>query len=226
MSRYFRIPDSRKAALLSLSELSDACVKELFSALAQVPPGLYGPQLPVQVAADVKTAEPKVIESIVDTLLSLYPAMISANESVDEFVEKVVETISVPGKTQIDGTKISDLRTNLRKLLKVPSISLGAKATSVLFENERSLVNARILTDIRPVFELESANVGGALVIHTLKLEYYSDGDGAKEFFVSLDSDDIDTLILKLERAKQKAEKLKGVLSAASVRLIESEREK
>jgi hypothetical protein len=226
MSRYFRIPESRRSALLSLSELSDACVKELFGALAKVAPGLYGPQLPSQVATDVASAKPEVIESIVDTLLSLYPAMISSNEPVDEFVDSVVDAMSKPGKAHVDASKASDLRTNLRKLLAVPSISLGAKATSVLFENERSLVNARILTDIRPVFELEGVDVGGALVIHTLKLEYFSDSDGAKEFFVSLDSDDIDALILKLERAKQKADRLKNVLSAASIRLLESEEKK
>ena len=226
MSRYFRIPENRKAALQALSELSDVCVKELFGALAKVPPALYGPQLPAQVAGDVSGAESEVVESIVDTLLSLYPAMIAANKSVDEFVDDIIASVTAPGAKQIDQSRAADLRVNLQKLLKVPSISLGAKATSVLFENERSLVNARVLTDIRPVFELEGSDVGGALIMHTLKLEYFSDGDGIKEFFVSLDSDDIDSLILKLERAKQKSLKIKHVLSQASVKLIESEDEK
>ncbi len=219
-----RIPPQRRDVLFSLSNLSDTIVKELFAALANVPAGQYGPDLPLSLSSSLTSLEADQAQEIVDTLLSLYPFVTSTNRPVNDFVEEIVLALRnqpSPSKTVFSDAQLDQLRVNLQKLLKVPSMSIGAKATGLLFENERSLLNSRVITDIRPVFQMDSTDIGAAVILHTLKLEYAESGDGDKEFFIVLDSTDIDSLIANLERAKEKGQKLKGILKNTAIPLID-----
>ena len=221
-----RVPSKRREGLLCIAQLNNDAVKELFSAMATYPVRLYPTDSDIfqHINGAIKTIPEQDIRLILDTLLSIYPAMSSSNSTLKTFVSDIVASMrdhAPANEPAIDDSLFSNLQDSLGKLLTVPSISLAAKATDILFENERSLVSSRILTDVRPVFDCETNDISGGLVIHTLKLEYLT--ENTKEFFVCLDSDDIDDLILNLERAKQKAEKLKHVLAAASVTFIDTD---
>jgi hypothetical protein len=223
--RRLHIPKHRREVLISLAKLPAEAVKDLFGALASVPPGKFGPDLPQAVSQSVKAIGNNECIAIVDTLLSLYPLIVSSTKPVNEVIDEIVSAFNNGYSTEecISDDLMDALRSNLQKLLKVPSIGLGAKATGVKFENERNLMNSRVLTDVRPVFQLDSTDIGGAILVHTLKLEYVDSGDTSKEFFVVLDSADIDVLISKLQRAKEKAQKLEEMLAKSSVPLIDSD---
>lgn len=95
----------------------------------------------------------------------------------------------------------------------------------MLFEHEHSFRQARIFTDIRPVFEPgqpADAPPQGGTIVHTLKISYYADNE-PKDFFIALDTSDTRALRDQLERADMKAQSLKAVLAAAKVRYIDAE---
>lgn len=224
-----RISSKRLNGLSRIAELRDEEVKELFSAMATYPLCLYPTDEGIfrKISDQITTIEDKDALLILDTLLSLQHALSSSNKSINMFIGDVATSLAdqaQSGESLLKEEQLPQLQITLEQLLRVPSVSLAAKATSLLFENERSLLNSRILTDVRPVFDVATNDVGGGLIIQTLKLEYVSEADNhPKEFFVSLDSDDIEDLINNLERAKLKADKLKELLSESSITCIDTD---
>lgn len=213
------VSGKRVEKLRLISELSDETVKELFAVMASRPAALYQTSLASDVATEVKSLASGEVVSVVDTLLSMYQGIIDANKSVTEFAGELA--LSVRTEPGWDAESANRLQANLERLLRVPSTSLGAKATSLIFQNERSLITNKIFTDARPVFELEGDEIGGGVIVHTLKLEYFVDGADEKQtFYVSLDASDIEQLIDNLERAKRKGEKLRTLLTAAALPVI------
>ena len=225
MSRLF-IPPKRLDPLLKLAKLSEDSIDELFTVLANQPVQLYLPDAPNSIAKDLRSIPYQDGVTIVETLLSLYPAILASDSPVNIFIDDLVEafTEEFGQKKDFQPDVALSLVNALQKLLRVPSLATGAKATNVLYQIERNLVTSRVISDIRPIFDLESDEINGALVIHTLKLEYFSDDtDNTKEFFVSLNAADIDQLIHNLTRAKRKAQRLREALQLASITYIDSE---
>lgn len=223
-----RISAKRLEGLYCIAKLNDKATKELFAALASLPLRLYPTESTVfkEISDKVTSIKDKDALLILDTLISMQHAHSTSNTTLNTFVKNIITSVDEqrwPDDTGVEREQLTQLEKNVEKLLKVPSLSLAIKATSLLFESERSLLNSRILTDIRPVFDVLTNDIGGGLIIQTLKLEYISDeDDSSKEFFVSLDSDDIDDLIDNLERAKAKAGKLKELLAASSIQCIDT----
>ena len=85
----------------------------------------------------------------------------------------------------------------------------------VATDDERIFCHARILTDMRPVFgsEIESGPAG-MVIVHLMKIAFHdATSKDHKEFYVSLDSDDLQTLKKIAERAEVKASTLKSKFS-------------
>lgn len=93
------------------------------------------------------------------------------------------------------------------------------KAHEVLSSHQRTYSDARVLTDIRPVFtdDLE-ATVRHAVTVHTLKLTYIEDGE-EKTFYVALDTADLLEIRTVLDRAEQKDRSVAASLKGLDVEL-------
>ena len=211
---------------MSLAYMSADQVKTLFATLARVAPGKFGPDLPAKLAEQLEGSGIENVTEVADTLFSLFPVLISSSKPVNETIEQLVDAIreqAPPGKDFAEG-QIEQLRINLQKLLRVPSIYLGAKATSVITDNHATFLASRVLTDVRPIFALESTDLSGAVVVHNLKISYSSDSESDREFFVSLDDVDVQQLIDSLQRAQKKADSLRKFFVAAELPLIDLER--
>lgn len=224
-----RVPSKYRKGLQCLAQLTDDAVNDLFVALETYPVRLYPSVSDVfeHISAKTKIASEADTRLVLDAILSMYPVLTLSNKPLGELTSEIVESMrdheSADEPVLVD-TQLARLNDSLSKLLKIPSLSLAVKATGILLQNERSLIASRILTDVRPVFDIDSDDIGGGLVIHTLKLEYISENDEEpQQFFVSLDSDDIEDLIRHLERAKQKATKLKKLLTASSITCIDTD---
>jgi len=156
--------------------------------------------------------------------MSLY--MVRAN-SEDETPVLVIEVAQTLEKVNLEGLNISpgyqdNIQPRLTRLLELNSFVVGAKAVSVMLEHDIVFYRARVLTDIRPVFGATIGAPQAAVITHSLRIHYHQ-GEDHKDFFVMLDTQDVQTLIDVLERAKVKAENLKGVLATANIPYIEPE---
>ena len=217
-----RIPEEHQQSFVAISMLSDSAVTELFSILETVPLALEQKSA-VEKALNNSTYDfPTNVFDIVNVLFSIYSALAYTNKTIEVFVTDIVESIDniqIEGYTYTSKEK-GNLRKNLTTLLSISSISTVSKATGVLFDCENILRNARILTDIRPIFGYgEDDSILASVIVQTLKLEFVKD-DEEKEFFINLDEQDIDNLIGILQRAKRKSDQSKNLLKKASVPCI------
>jgi hypothetical protein len=116
--------------------------------------------------------------------------------------------------------KWNAVETALKDLFELEVIRLSAKALDLSYEHPELLQRARILTDIRPVFNDDATALRGTVISHTLMLRY-DDTQGDHVLSLSLDEDDIRLLIQQCERAITKSKTAQNELrSRAGIRTI------
>lgn len=220
MATPLRIPGEYEGGLAKIRELSDESARELLAALQRVPDTYSQSSLSAAVAEKVDTIAASDVEEIVPALLSLYAHRDyyqSAISDVAEGIAKAMEESESEQLRLLPEDRDSFAR-RLAELLSVEPLDRAVRAGMLLLENEHSLRDTRIVTDIRPVFDPENpdARPRGAVILHTLKVSYRADNT-VKEFFVALDTDDVRQLLEQLERADAKAGSLKSILKDAQV---------
>lgn len=168
-------------------------------------------ELGALVRAALPSLTPKESREIVGTLLSLYSARTGMDMSVDSFVADLVAAAKSvePGETKPQET----LQKILKNLLSVRPLSMISKARSLHADHENTFCRARILTDLRPVFDTDvKEEPVGFVMAHILKLGYHHAGKHTS-LHIAMDKIDIDTLMSALQRAKEKAETITGAIS-------------
>lgn len=100
-----------------------------------------------------------------------------------------------------------------RELIGAPVVRLVTTAIDLSYEHANLLLNARILTDIRPLYSLDATVIEGAVVSHTLRLRYETI-DGAKELTISLDETDVEKLVEQCERAQTKSKTARELMQS------------
>jgi hypothetical protein len=100
---------------------------------------------------------------------------------------------------------------------------VDAKAKELQLEAEHTFCDARVVTDLRPVFGGNISDSPEAMIlVHTLKLGYHDSGSQThKEMYLALDADDVVKLAEILRRAQEKTKTLKGKMDSAGIRVID-----
>jgi hypothetical protein len=97
----------------------------------------------------------------------------------------------------------------------VEKLARFSKAKQLAHDSQSTFSEARIITDVRPIFA--SDHVGppiGAIVIHTLKIDYWQESS-QKELYLLVDDEDIETLKKALDHATEKSKALTEFIRAA-----------
>lgn len=218
-----RVPTQRRNGLVLLARVPEKSVSELFDRLSKYPLCVFDHEILSELLRGVKSMDYDEALEITDSVVTMFPALTLTNNGADDFVKKIVSVINAGLAVEncLDERELKKLRSRLLKLLGIRNLALSSKAASVYFENHCNLGSARIITDIRPVFDQGTDKIAAALVLHTLKIEYLSDGE-QRDFFVALDDVDLDDLIEKLQRAKRKSLEAKGLLKLNDLACIEN----
>ncbi len=114
-------------------------------------------------------------------------------------------------------TKWQECRSALEQLLSTESIALAAKAADLSFDVERFCVGARIITDIRPVFDPRRDKIVGSTIRQTLRLEYMSLEGTISNMSIGLDAEDIDRLKKACEEATHKVAVARSTLTKSGL---------
>jgi hypothetical protein len=220
-----QIPEIYKSGLAKLLALSQGSSEALLAALKDAPPVMSTFDLSSLLASKVKSVSREELEDIADTLVSLYLTQQHHPDSGDELVEDICRAMD---KSDAQELKLSEenrdhFKNLLTALLKTEALVYASKAVSVLRDNERMFCNARILTDIRPIFGSRvEVPPKAAVIVQMLNITYHQ-GEDLKEFYVGLDTDDVETLRAVLERADLKAKSLRSVFEAARLKDLTSD---
>ena len=225
MATPLRVPKRYEGGLAKIRDLSDESTQELMSALPKSPTTINQDSLSSAVASMVDTIAASDVEEMIPALLALYALKNASQLAITDVAEGVARWME---ESASDALKSSPeergaFESRLVELLGVDSLSVLARAGGLLLENEHTLLRARIVTDIRPVFEPNSpeAPPEGAVIVHMLKITYLDDNE-TREFFVALDTNDVSELSKQLERANLKAESLKSILAGTDVRYMDA----
>lgn len=96
------------------------------------------------------------------------------------------------------------------------AIVIMSKARELLFDFQCVLRESAVYTDVRHIFNNAATEITGALVLHTLSLDYM-EGDGWRQMHVTLSPKDVAELITKLQRAEKKAQVTAELLEKSGV---------
>ncbi|MSV28293.1 MAG: hypothetical protein EXQ52_06055 [Bryobacterales bacterium] len=213
-----RIPEEHCKILAKLALLTDLQANELVSVVESIPPGRLKDYANAGVAA-IEAIDPKEMRGYLETLFSLHTVRAYYDAPAEEFLNDVLAALAKHGESLTE-TNRDQFAKILARLLGVKALSISVKAYSLQREHPHLFHDAKILADLRPIFDSPSDPPVGLVVAYTLHLVFHK-GNHREDLYFALDADDIEKLKTVLERAQTKASSLKRLLSDKGLNQIE-----
>lgn len=224
-----RIPEEYERGLFEIRELEEGQILKLLVALESEPPTLNRVDLQARVASKVEdTISRGELIRVMETLVSLYGLRDSMSiRTTSDFADIVCDAMDASDADELwfaDEEERDFFKDRLIRLLSVDSLDVAARATDLLYEHEHTVHGPmRVITDVRPIFGPDpEGDPKGAIIVHTLKISYH-EGRQIKEFFISLDPEQVNELMGTLGRANSKAKSLKRIWAGTNVPYIEGD---
>ncbi len=208
----FQIPREDIESVKILEALPNASVGALIGALKTVPLTADTDDIAKRIAGQVPSITSGQLEAVLDTLYGLYFIRELSGVDRSTFLNDFIEGLqSIPG-LRTEKKDVPKLRLKFTRLLNIETFNALAKAKRLQRDGERLYCDAKVVSDIRPVFGSRPTSLPvGAVVTHSLKLGYHESGEH-KEFNVILDRIDLDLLVDVIGRAKAKDTTLRALL--------------
>lgn len=219
------IPEKHRESLVALLTLEDRDFQSVKDALSKISPtaALDGQEFRDELINQIKSVDRSEAVKITDALLSLYGAVSSVIKPKADPISELVEAMRESPDERLRELVTQDetrIRSCLSELLGSKNLYFGMKAASLVIENEANYIDARIITDIRPIFDATVSSLPQfAVLVHTLRLGYIQGGK-YRDFRIALDGKDIDDLIEVLQRAREKRKSLKSAIDTMKLQLL------
>lgn len=148
---------------------------------------------------------------IVRMFAGMYTARLANEVTAAEFAKNACEAAIQTGRKdlQIPSEERPAIEAEVAAVLSSEAFQISAKAASILGEFERILNNGRIITDLRPIFDRPSEKPVAGLIVHNFRIAY-EDVHGISEFFVAVNSQDLQRLATAVQRAIEKEQALRA----------------
>jgi hypothetical protein len=200
-----RIPEKYRRGVKLIATIDEPVFAAFVNAVSGSRPAYHEPgRLPVDVVVDGLTASQ--INEILESAESFYGFRDLSGWTNAEMVREMAEFIAdAEDFESLTDVQRAVLSSRLEAVLSIGGVlETCAKARALLVTHDKGYQGARIITDIRPVFESDpTKEPSAAVLVHTLRLEYHESGEH-KSIFIALDSDDIKGLQDTICRAKEK----------------------
>ena len=208
MSRRLSLSGQQRKELEVLCTFKPADLKAIADGLrADVRPMLRARQLRRAIMAVLPDREADCTV-LVHQLLGFHQLRRQSEMTADEIVELLDETVrrADEGRSWTEETLRSwdSIHDPLVDLLSLESIGLVAKTIDLAYEYTNIYQQARIITDLRPVFDTEGARVHGMVTCFTMRLTFDS-REGPHDLGLGLDEADVRQLRAECDRALRKA---------------------
>jgi hypothetical protein len=213
------IPESAYPALKSLIRLSPADFDALCEALSKASPALDPDNFWSHVTPHVSQIETFVVKSILTEIGQMAIGFSVSDTELTDFASAIAEASSaeiVAGEREILKERLIKIFTGRKGL------NITTKAMGVMLDQDRIFYSARVLTDVRSVFNEKGDTVEAAVIVHNLRIHYGQDSEH-KDFYVALDTSDIQALRKELDRADTKAKALEAILKRSGVSYLDAE---
>jgi hypothetical protein len=227
-----RVPQQYLPHIQSLLEFSDERIQQFLDALAKA-----GSKFNVNdLATDVsnRTGMPRrIVEGVVQVLANLYMAREDQAVPLAKFLDEQVGPAlkrAEKAEDRAEGHTAEEAEARWAKFRKFLMVALAlddtvgaaAKAGPVLTEHERIFEDARILTDVRPIFHPDlSEKPNAAVIVHMLRLTTRDvSGQQRQSQYFALDANDIRFMKQLMDRAITKEETLIKAMKSSGINII------
>ena len=218
------IPPRYRNGVAQIGNLSDASFSDLVAALKKFPEADTSELLAEKIANDVSSINKETAGEIISALAAMQGIRSGACVEPARFAADLWEAINEDSPDLAADLDEETFEERARLLLSETIIHLpGAKAAEVRREVERSFCAARILTDVRPAFAEDATKRPAMTIMHTLEIAFHDDIGRHREFYVSVDKENLNTLKRAVERAIVKEKTLHKFLHKADFDIYEKE---
>lgn len=211
-----RVPQRTAPALTDIALLGPEEQDALVLALSDPAPVVTPRALIARIAEAVPGADEDVVKQLVSGIFAISGLANSHEWPASEVAASVADS----SELELEGDARAALARILESGLLGRATAALAKAVDVGAEHERLYHVARVMTDLRPVFLDAAEGPAGLVLTHTLKFDYYNEGDVHGTEFV-LSEQDLQSLLRVLERASVKASSLREALGASGLQLFD-----
>lgn len=216
-----KIPKRYESGLFILRKLNDNDIEIMLQTLNNIKNIFKISEIEDKIRSSINISSEEV-KSIITMVLSLHATIIDSDISIDIFTNDICDAMQ---KSDVFILQLSDeeriiFKHRLENLLNIDIFKILSKAVDLQSENEQLFCNARIITDIRPIFETDiEKGLKGTVIFHTLKIVYHgaNNKEDHQEFYVALDSDDLSKLRSAIDRAEEKHKVLESSLKTAGI---------
>lgn len=200
--------ESQLRDLQLIRDIGEEKLKKAVTALEEFKPSSLSPKCLQEELYTVFPGEKETSISFLRILISFYNILRQRQIGIDALLEGIFYSINnAPKNFRWDENglrKWKETEKFLKKLLSISAVWNIVKALDLSYEYENLLQSARIITDIRPIFDIVADKIEGTVITHTLRLEFDSREKEASLSIV-LDSEDIKKLKDSCDRALKKA---------------------
>ncbi|SIN72283.1 hypothetical protein SAMN05444166_0435 [Singulisphaera sp. GP187] len=217
MAIQLRLSKTQISDLKAIVELGSETLNRLAEQIETVTPPPFSPPELNRVVTETIRENPEAVDPVTRQLLSFASLRRRRGLEVDDVLSGLKAALRDSG-TEVaaawEGTEAA-----FRRLLSSGRIATIAKALDLSYDYENLVQSARIVTDVRPVFDDELSRIDGAVVSFTLRLKYVSlEGDNG--ISLAMDKGDVEMLLRECERALQKATLATETLSKLPIRTL------
>ena len=160
-----------------------------------------------------QSLSPATAAALKNVVFGLSSAWSRDLSKVQDVVDALSRALDAEYHNDIRFAKWRECIQPLVELFNTESVFLSAKAIDVSYDFERVLTSCRVLTSMRPVYNVARSDILGVTVVQTLRLEYVSSEGISSNISIALDIDDLENLrnacidgLKKAELARESAE--------------------
>jgi len=219
------VPETELPGLRALAHASVDVLEKLADALALEKPSLE-PGALARAVAERSRLDPSAVEEVVLPLWRLALVQRRFELGADELLKEIGSGLREIGAERWteDDAKAWSGREELIKRILAPdgTMASAAKARELLFAQQFFFCDARILTDVRPMFDERAEDLRAFVPFHTLALTYH-EGEEVKTIHIAMDLAGLLRLAEVVKRAQQKESLLRTDLEKSGISVVRRE---
>lgn len=159
----------------------------------------------------------KLAESTIRQAVSIRGLGRQSGLSVDEVIQSLQDAIGALSEwTAVQKQTWNGILPIFRELVATNAVRLVATTIDLSYEYANLFRRARVVTDIRPLYNDEGTTIEGSVISHTMRLRYDT-ANGDHSLSIAMDESDIKVLMVQCERALLKARTAKTAMTAIGV---------
>ena len=204
-----RIPPRYRSGIQALARLSPEQAGQLIAAMEDARQRLATEQL----ASDAVQAVPELGDDAFDALEALL-SLIALLDEDDSTAEQLANDVAHSQDIDLDESERDEFGHNVAQLLSLRPLAVAARAYDLMAQHERIFHDARVFTDIRPVFGQSAAEgARAALIVAMLKIDWHPADGSTDSAYYALDRSDLLRLREVVDRALDKVGSLENLIA-------------